>query len=124
METKQILLWALVALVVYVLFFRQPSYYKFNENDFREPQAMDQQQQPSLRWPTLPVASTADRRSWVSFLQTRCCRARTFWIHAARLATQRRSVATCATPTVRSAASPPTLAPVSLSGISPPFPQT
>jgi hypothetical protein len=34
METKQLLLWALVALVVYVLFFRQPSYYKFNENDF------------------------------------------------------------------------------------------
>lgn len=34
METKQLLLWALVALVVYVLFFRQPSYYKFNEDDF------------------------------------------------------------------------------------------
>ena len=34
METKQLLLWALVALIVYVLFFRQPSYYKFNENDF------------------------------------------------------------------------------------------
>lgn len=34
METKQLLLGALVALIVYVLFFRQPSYYKFNENDF------------------------------------------------------------------------------------------
>ena len=34
MDTKQLLLWALVAVVVYVLFFRQPSYYKFNENDF------------------------------------------------------------------------------------------
>jgi hypothetical protein len=34
METKQMLLWALVAVVVYVLFFRQPSYYKFNEDDF------------------------------------------------------------------------------------------
>jgi hypothetical protein len=35
METKQILLWALVALVVYVLFFRTPtSYYKFSEDDF------------------------------------------------------------------------------------------
>jgi hypothetical protein len=34
METKQLLLWALVALIVYVLFFRKPSYYKFNEDDF------------------------------------------------------------------------------------------
>ena len=34
MDNKQILLYALVALVVYVLFFRRGSGYKFNEFDF------------------------------------------------------------------------------------------
>ena len=34
MDNKQILLWALVALVVYVLFFRRGSGYKLNDMDF------------------------------------------------------------------------------------------
>lgn len=34
MDNKQILLWALVALVVYVLFFRRGSGYRLNDMDF------------------------------------------------------------------------------------------
>lgn len=33
MDNKQLLLYGLVALVIYVLFFRQPSYYKLNDLD-------------------------------------------------------------------------------------------
>jgi hypothetical protein len=39
MDNKQLLLYALVAVVVYVLFFRQPSYYTFNELDMSRPSA-------------------------------------------------------------------------------------